>query len=132
MTGTKLLISWTLLLVIALLLGSVYFPDTLLMSLTDTSPSYTIIRIVVALLLLSLLITKPPRSKLLRAVIGGWSVILAVVSVQSLFNYQLRFFDALVFLEIAIIFAIEALETRVTIPVDKKPSQQYKIPVATT
>jgi len=132
MTNTKLLIGSTLLLVIALLLGAVYYPDTLIMSLTDTSLSYTIIRIIVALLLLSLLITKPPRSYALRAVIGGWSMILAYVSFTSLFSYQLRLFDALVFLEIAIIFAIEALETRVTIPVDKRPSEQYKIPVATT
>lgn len=132
MTGTKLLIGSTLLLIVALLLGGLYYPDSLLMSLINTSDPYFYIRGVIAVLLLSLLVTKPPRSRLLRTVIGAWSIVLGFVSIQSLFNYQLALFDALVFLEVAVIFAVEALETRVTIPVNKKPSQPHRIPVVTT
>lgn len=131
MAATKLLIAATLLLVVALLVGGIYYPESLLMSLTDTSDSYVAIRLTMAVLLLSLLLTKPPRSRLLRSVIGAWSIVLAVTSVQALLNYQLRLFDALVFLEVAVVFAVEALETRVTIPVEKKPSKRHRIPVAT-
>lgn len=132
MTGTKWLIASTLVVVMALMAGGVYYPDALVMSMADTSLYFTLIRGVIVVLLLSLLLTKPPRSQALRLVIGLWSALLATVSLQGFIDYRIQLFDALIFLEVAVIFAVEALETRVTIPVSKKPSQRHRIPVATT
>ena len=128
MSSGKTLIISTLLFVLLLLAGSVYFPQTFLMSLADTSVTYQVLRVAIVLLLVSILVTKPPRSLKVRAMIGGWSFLLAVQAVEALFSYQLRLLDGLVFLEVSIILAIEALETR-QIPVTKKPSPARRIPV---
>lgn len=129
MTVHKTLIAITLLAVAGLIGGSVYYPDTFWMSFAASDPSLLAIRTGVAALLVALLVTTPPRSKELRAVIGAGSLILVVVATQQLFAYHLGLFDALVFMEVAIIFAIEALETRTRIPVRQKDSPAKKIPV---
>lgn len=129
MTVHKLLIGITLLGVLGLAAGSVYSPDTLLMSLADTGPLYAVLRGIIAVLLVALLVTDPPRSHALRLAIGIWGVVLAGLSLQLLFAYQLHLLDAIVFMEVAIIFGIEALETRRSIPVNQKHSPAKKIPV---
>lgn len=126
-TGKTLLIS-TLLFVTLLYVGGIYFPNTFLMSLADTSHTYTFLRGAIIVLLLSILITNPPRSFALRAMIGSWSFLLAIQSVEVLFSYKLRLLDSLVFMEVAIILGIEALETK-QIPVIKKPSPARRVPV---
>lgn len=131
MTGTRLLIGSTLLLVVGLLVGSIMYPTTTAMSLADTSPLFTAIRSSIVVLLVWLLLTKPPRSYALRIGVGAWALALATLTVVLLFSYQIRVFDAIIFLEVAVIFAVEALESRISIPVDKKPSQRHRIPVAT-
>lgn len=128
MSSGKTLIISTLLFVLLLLTGSIYFPQTFLMSLADTSVTYQVLRAAIVILLVSILVTKPPRSLKLRSMIGAWSFLLAIQAVESLLSYHLRLLDGLVFLEVAIILAIEALETR-QIPVTKKPSPAKRIPV---
>lgn len=128
MTSGKTLVISTLLFVLLLLAGSIYFPDTFLMSLADTSPTYLFLRAAIVVLLISILVTKPPRSLMLRGMIGSWSFLLAVQAIEALFSYELRLLDGLVFLEVAIILAIEALETR-QIPVTKKHTPARRIPV---
>lgn len=128
MTSGKTLVTLTLLFVATLFAGSIYFPDTFVMSLADTSAMYQFLRGAIVVLLISLLVTTPPRSMALRTMIGGWSFLLAVQAVEALVSYQLRLLDGLVFLEVAIILGIEALETR-QIPVTKKPSPARRIPV---
>ena len=128
MSSGKTLIISTLLFVLVLLTGGIYFPHTFLMSLADTSLTYQVLRGAIVILLVSILVTKPPRSLKVRAMIGGWSFLLAMQAVEALFSYQLRLLDGLLFLEVAIILAIEALETR-QIPVTKKPSPAKRIPV---
>lgn len=130
MAGYKLLIGATLLLVTSLLIGGIYFADTLLMSLAGTDTASLMLRIGVGTLLLALLLTNPPRSLALRTALGAWAVLLAFVSVQMLLGYRLYILDAIVFIQVAILFAIEALEVGPTnIPVRHKETKAHKIPV---
>ncbi len=128
MSSGKSLVAATLCFIIFLFVGSIYFPNTLVMSLADTTSVYQFLRGAIVVLLVSILVTTPPRSLTLRGIIGGWSFLLAVQAIEALFSYQLRLLDGLVFLEVAIILAIEALETR-QIPITKKPSPARRIPV---
>lgn len=124
----KTLIVATLLLVMLLFIGGIYYPNTLEMSFANTTASYTVLRAVIIFLLISILVTNPPRSRALRAVIGVWSLLLASVAVQIFHGYEIHLLDAIVFMQVAIILAIEALE-KTEIPVTKKPSLPRKIPV---
>lgn len=112
MTGSKLLIGSVLLFVVALIMGSVYYTDTTVMSMADTSMAFTSLRVAVAGLLAVLLVTRPPRSYGIRVIMGTLAAALGALSVGLLFSYEMRLLDALVFLEVAIIFAVEALEVR--------------------
>lgn len=133
MTGNKLLIGLTLVLVAAMFIGGVYYPDNLFVSIVeDTTPAYAGVRLFTIALLVSLLLTHPPRSIALRAVIGGWSVVLAAVSLQHFFTYQMHILDLVVFLEVAIILGIEALETRRNIPVSHQPTPTERVRVIST
>jgi hypothetical protein len=130
MTGYKLLIGATLLLVAGLIVGSIFSPDSLMVSLAGTDMTSSMLRIGVGVLLLVLLFTNPPRSYALRSVLGAGAIVLAIVSVQMLLSYRLYLLDAIVFLEVAILFGIEALEVRSrSIPVRHKETKAHKIPV---
>lgn len=128
MSSGKTLVISTLLFVSLLFAGSIYFPNTFLMSLADTTPTYLFLRGAIIVLLISILVTKPPRSLKLRGMIGAWSFLLGLQAIEALFSYELRLLDGLVFMEVAIILGIEALETR-QIPVTKKHTPPRRIPV---
>ena len=130
MTGNKPLIASVLLFVLALMYGGIYHSSSFLMSFVDASLSYMVLRGGVAALLVVLLLSKPPRSYLVRMVVGMASVIVAALSIGMLYSYEVRVFDAVVFLEVAIIFALEALEVR-TIHVKEKYLPPRKITVRT-
>ena len=130
MTGNKPLIASVLIFVLALIYGGIYQSSTFLMSLADTSLPYMVLRGGVAVLLVILLLSKPPRSYLVRMTVGIASVVLAALSIGMLYSYEVRVFDAVVFLEVAIIFALEALEVR-TIHVKEKYLPPRKITVRT-
>lgn len=128
----KFLIATTLVFVSALLIGGIYYPNTLPMSLADTTIAFTLLRAVICVLLIGLLFTNPPRSSTLRYIVGAGSVLLFIVNAYLTLNFQILLFDAIVFLEVAIIFGIEALESRKTIvPVKKKRPAVRKIPAFT-
>lgn len=133
MTVHKWLIGSTLLVVLALFAGGIYIPDTLIMSMADTTPLYAFLRGIAAILLIALLITSPPRSATLRTTIAVSSAVLAFLTIVLTFNYQIHLLDAVVFLETALIFAIEALEVEParTIPVRTRRSVPKKIKVVT-
>ena len=130
MTGNKPLIASVLIFVLALIYGGIYQSSSFLMSLADTSLPYMVLRGGVAVLLVILLLSKPPRSYLVRMTVGIASVVLATLSIGMLYSYEVRVFDAVVFLEVAIIFALEALEVR-TIHVKEKYLPPKKINVRT-
>lgn len=131
MTGHKSLIGATLLFIATLMAGTVLYPDSFLASFAATDSATMVVRSVIAGLLITLLVTNPPRSLALRTTIGAGSAVLTVLTTQLLFSYQLAPLDALLFIEVAIISGIEALETRTRIPVRQKDSPARKIPVLT-
>jgi hypothetical protein len=131
MTLGKMIVALTIVFVTLLFIGGIYYPNTLEMSLADTTMPYTILRGVIILLLISILVTNPPRSLVLRGIIGAWSLILAGESLQIFYNYEVRLLDAIVFMQVATILGIEALETR-QIPVSKKYSPPRRITVTST
>ncbi len=129
----KFLIATTLVLVSALLIGGFYYPNSLVMYLVDTSPILTGLKIAVAVLLFSLLVTNPPRSRALRTTVGGTSVFLFIMTAYLMLTFQMFVLDAVVFLQVAILFGIEALETRrIVIPVREKRTAVHKVPVYTS
>lgn len=129
----KFLIATTFMIVSALLIGGLYYPDSFAMNLADKSLMFAVLRAVLGVLLVGLLVTDPPRSLILRSVIGTTSVLLVIISTYLLLNFQMFLLDAVVFLQVAIIFGIEALETRrIVIPVREKRSAVQKIPVYTS
>lgn len=139
MNTSKMLISWTLVLVGVLLIGGLYFENSLLMAFAGSGAAYTALRVVIIALLIGLLITNPPRTHLFRTMLGVWAIALATVAGQLLLTYQLHLLDAILFIEVAIIFGIEALEMGVSksgkpvtrkIPV-RKISVRRRITVAT-
>lgn len=81
---------------------------------TFTAPvglmGFEIGRLLVAVLLLFLLFTEPPRSLAVRGVLGVGAAATFVVALQSLFNYQIGIIDCILYMEVAIIVALEALE----------------------
>lgn len=118
---SKVLIGWTLVFIAALLLTGLYYPQSLLMAFAGSGTAYIIIRAVIMVLLIGLLVTHPPRSLLFRTMLGVWAVALSVLVGQLLLSYQIHILDAVVFIEVAIIFAIEALEmSKVGKPVARK------------
>ena len=110
MNTSKMLIGWTLVLVGALMLGGLFLQDSLFMAFAGTGLAYTLLRGMIAALLIGLLLTEPPRTHLFRTMLAVWSVALAVTTGQLLLTYQIHLLDAVLFLEVAIIFAVEALE----------------------
>lgn len=129
----KFLIATTFMFVTALLVGGLYYQDSFAMNLADTSLNFAVLRAILGVLLIGLLVTNPPRSLPLRSIVGFTSILLVVMSVYLVMNFQMFLLDAVMFLQVAIIFGIEALETRRTvIPVREKRSAVQKIPVYTT
>lgn len=112
MSVNKIIIAGTLLLVSSVLYVSVVQPDNLLFSFASLSPDYTEIRLAIGVLLFGLLISSPPRSILFRNIIGAASLVLVVMTGYYFFSYGISVIDAVVFMQVAIVFGIEALEPR--------------------
>jgi hypothetical protein len=107
----KILIAVTILLVSTLLLCGMYLPNTPLMWMASTALHYSYIRAGLIAVLCGLLFTNPPRAFYFRAALGMIALILGVATVYMLFTDQLYVIDAVVFLEIAVICGLEALES---------------------
>lgn len=110
MSARTVLIGSTLLMVAALLVGGIYYPNDFFMHFAASSPLYTVLRGSIIAILIGLLITDPPRSTAFRTVVASWAALLASLSVNLLITYQVNLFDIVVFIQLAIIFTIEALE----------------------
>lgn len=76
----------------------------------NTSLTYNMVRIGALLVLIGLLFIKPPRSVSVRAFIGAAGIALHAWSINALLNSTGIFLDALVFMAVAIVFEVEALE----------------------
>jgi hypothetical protein len=107
----QVLIITTTLLIGAMLFDGVYYPDSPLMWLASTAITYAFIRLGLVVILLGLLAFRPPRSFQARVFLGSVASVLGIVTLVLVGQYNIAFLDAIVFIEVAIILMIEALET---------------------
>ena len=85
--------------------------DNLLAVLWSSTVEYQTVRIILIVLLFGVLFTTPPRSVRFRMTLGVVAVALLFGSAAMLLGYHMKVLDAVIFLEIAIICGIEALES---------------------
>lgn len=109
--GTKrLMIIITMLLVGAMLFSGLYQPEAPLMWLAATTTNYAYMRAALIIVLLTLLVTNPPRSSHFRIFLMAFSAALGISTILLSHWYAIGLLDAIVFLEVAIILMIESLE----------------------
>ena len=106
----KLLFGGALACTIFLIAGTYFFPDDITMSLASTSGWYTAARVGIAVLLVAVIVSAPPRSLALRlamagvaAGLGAWGILLTVGETMHLL-------DVVLFLTLASAFGLESLE----------------------
>ncbi|MET0979709.1 MAG: hypothetical protein ABWX90_00440 [Candidatus Saccharimonadales bacterium] len=109
----NVLIVATALLISAMLYDGLYQKDAPLMWLASTDSSYAYIRAALIALLVTLLLSSPPRSLHFRVSLAAIAAALLVSVVWLSASYAVGVVDAVVFAEVAVIFMIEALETDV-------------------
>lgn len=114
MNTKKLLIYATSVLVGAMLISGLYDPDSPLMWLASTSNEYAYMRAALIGVLVTLLITDPPRSMYFRSFLAGFAAVLFVSTVLLVNAFTIELIDAVIFIEVAIIFMIEAIEPETT------------------
>jgi hypothetical protein len=106
----KLLIIMTTLIVCAMLFDGLYQPDAPLMWLAATTLNYAYMRAALIVVLVMLLLTSPPRSHYFRIFLAGFSSALFIGTILLASWYAVGLLDAIIFIEVSIIFMIEALE----------------------
>lgn len=109
---SKGLTAGLILMIAILMLGSGLFPNNSSMWLAAVDMQANLIRAGLVAVLLTVLFTDPPRSKALRALFAVSAVgMLGWLGLQLAW-YSTLVLDLMVFLQAAIIFALEALEPR--------------------
>ena len=106
----KLYSGITTLIVLATLAISMNGLENGISLLITSSVTANVFRAGIVVLLLALLLTHPPRSLSFRAILFASSVGLLTVPLALLLSYSLSLLDALIFLMVGIICAVEALE----------------------
>lgn len=106
----RLLTIMTTFLVGAMLFDGLYHPDAPLMWLASVAPNYAYMRAALIIVLIMLLLTNPPRSQHFRTFLAGFSCALFIGTLVLVSSYTVGLLDAVIFIEVAIIFMIEALE----------------------
>jgi hypothetical protein len=106
-----LIIAGTIALVAGMLVGPHVNSDALFAELWSSTLEYDIVRVILIATLLGLVFSKPPRSTSFRALLGVMAGILVASAAAMLLQYQMKLLDVVVFVQVAIIFLIEAAET---------------------
>ena len=107
----KLLIAGTIASLATLTIATSVGHDSLLAAFASNDIIMQGVRIALIGLLAALLITSPPRSLHFRTILGAVSAALSFGVVLMLERYAIGFLDAVFFIEVAIIFALESIET---------------------
>ena len=112
-----------------LLLFGLFAPNSPVMWLASSSVNFAFLRMVLMLVLVALLVTKPPRNIVFRICVGFLSVGLVSWSLVSTYNNQMMLLDTLVILQTCISAGLIILERDykgiqefVTLPALPKPS----------
>lgn len=106
----RLIISATIAYLAVVTIGTMIQPDQVLTAFVAGDTLSQAVRVLLIGLLTSFLFIRPPRSMHLRVFLGVASIALAVGAVSLIPSYVIGVFDAILYVEVAIIFAIEALE----------------------
>lgn len=106
----KSLIVGTAALVTALLVGGIFNPNSMLMWFASTSFELTLVRGAILVALALLFFTDPPRGMGFRASILMFAAFLGVVAISSMQAFYVGVVDSIVFVQVAILLAIEGLE----------------------
>lgn len=122
----KILIAGTVGLLAATTIYAAVGHDMLLPALISIDPVSQLVRVALIGLLVGLLLTSPPRSIHFRTALGISSALLSFGVAVLLSQYAMAPFDALIFTEVAIIFALESIEAPVLAQVTKEiPAKAY-------
>lgn len=121
----RLIIAGTIALLIAITVGSAVAQDSIIMAFVSNDPLSQGVRVVLIGLLASLLFTSAPRNIDFRTALMVASACLTF-GVSILFSqFYMAAGDALIFIEVAIILALEGLEAPVTFKPGKKIAITY-------
>ena len=108
--SSKLLILTTLLFVTGVGAAGIYYQDTPLMWFADGSTFFTALRAAMAVLLIALFVSNPPRSILFRTALMTGALVLGGVAAHQFVTYSMHYLDMAMCIQVGIILAIEALE----------------------
>ena len=109
----RVIIAGTIVLLIAIIVTTALGQDGLLQAFISGDPVSQGVRVVLIGLLGALLLSSPPRSIEFRSALGVASAFLTFGVAIMLSQYYMAALDALLFVEVAIIFALEAIESPV-------------------
>lgn len=107
----KLLIAGTIASLAALTLATSVGQDHLLAAFASNDIMLQVVRGALIVLLAGLLLSSPPRSLHFRTILGVVSAALTFSVVLMLERYTIGLIDAILFVEVAIIFALESIES---------------------
>jgi predicted membrane protein len=93
-----------------MLFDGLYQPEAPLMWLAATAVNYAYMRAALIVVLVMLLVTTPPRSVHFRTFLAAFSSALFIGTIVLSYGYVIELLDAIVFIEVAIICMIEAVE----------------------
>ena len=121
----RLIIAGTIALLIAITVGSAISQDSILHAFISSDPVSQGVRIVLIGLLTGLLFTQSPRNLDFRTALLVASACLTFGVTVLLSQFYMAAGDALVFIEVAIVLALEAIEAPVTFKPGKKIAITY-------
>lgn len=93
-----------------LLYNGILHYDGFLMSFANTGPLHTGLRAAVLVGLLVVLVSRPPRSTPVRMALGALSSVVLMGACVSMMDYHIGVLDAMLYLQVSIILAMEAIE----------------------
>lgn len=97
-----------------LIIGSIYFPDNIVMFLASTTSSFLVFRYVLMAVLGVLFLVKAFHVRPLKPVLALASIVMASWTLYSWHMYTMQLLDLLVLLQVAIVFALTSLELHET------------------
>lgn len=115
-TTKQLIVCGSLFLTAALFLAGISARDSFVMSLISDGWLHTGLRAVILIGLTIILFSKPPRPVAVRVIIGALSSLILIGSFVAMADYHIGIVDALLYLLVAIILAMESIEEK-TAPV---------------
>ena len=107
---SRLIILGSIIMTVWLLVTGLIAPDSITMSFASSGIIHTILRGGVLIMLIGAFMSSPPRSSLFRVLLGAMSTTVLIVSFVLMSGYQIGILDALLYLLVSIVLALEALE----------------------